>query len=201
MQFHDDTSLPCGVLCLHHKGGHGSHNGYEKRCFAYLIIELLKRQYFIEFLFSYYMQKKKNILWWMGTWFAFACVFSVLEMVYESLRLLNLWYVWTRIFHVCPYSIGETRFLFVKNNFWKSRSRHLFYFYFKGKIKQERKTLKCDSIIFGKSMSLKNPSLSLGIRLLIGKVPLGGSTPLSPIKVSTNKVKGSVAINQLIMDT
>ena len=50
-------------------------------------------------------------------------------------------------------------------------------------------------------MSLKNPSLSPGIRLLIGKVPLGGSTPLSPIKVSTNKVKGSVAINQLIMDT
>ena len=24
-------------------------------------------------------------------------------------------YVWTRIFHVCPHSIGETRFLFVKN--------------------------------------------------------------------------------------
>ncbi|CBI39162.3 unnamed protein product, partial [Vitis vinifera] len=40
--FHDDKSLPCGVLCLHHKGGHGSHNGYEKRCFPYLIIELLK---------------------------------------------------------------------------------------------------------------------------------------------------------------
>ena len=33
----------------------------------------------------------------------------------------------------------------------KSWSRHLFYFYFKGKIKQERKTLKCDSIIFGKA--------------------------------------------------
>ena len=52
-----------------------------------------------------------------------------------------------------------------------------------------------------KGMSLKNPSLSLGIRLPIGKVPFKGSTPLSPIKVSTNKVKGSVAINQLIMDT
>ena len=50
-------------------------------------------------------------------------------------------------------------------------------------------------------MSSGNLSLSSGIRLLIGKVPLGGSTPLSPIKVSTNKVKGSVAINQLIMDT
>ena len=50
-------------------------------------------------------------------------------------------------------------------------------------------------------MSLKNPSLSLGIRLLIGKVPLKGSTPLSPTKVSIDKVKGSVAISQLIMDT
>ena len=87
--------------------------------------------------------------------------------------------------------------LFICENliFLKSWSRHLFYFYFKGKIKQERKTLKGDSIIFGKSMSLKNPSLSPGIRLPIGKVPLGGSTPLSPTKVSTDKVKGSVAIN------
>ena len=50
-------------------------------------------------------------------------------------------------------------------------------------------------------MSLKNSSLGLGIRLLIGKVPLKGSTPLSPLKVSTDKVKGSVVINQLIMDT
>ena len=70
--------------------------------------------------------------------------------------------------------------------FRKSWSRHLFYFYFKEKIKQERKTLKYDSIIFGKNMSLKNPSLGPGIRLPIGKVPLKGSTPLSPLKVSTN---------------
>ena len=74
----------------------------------------------------------------------------------------------------------------------------LILFYFKGKVKQERKTLKCDSIIFRKSMSLKNPSLGPEIRLLTGKVPLGGSTPLSPKEVSTNKVKGSVTINQLI---
>ena len=45
-------------------------------------------------------------------------------------------------------------------------------------------------------MSLKNLSLSPGIRLPIGKVPSKGSTPLSPIKVSTDKVKGSVANNQ-----
>ena len=101
-----------------------------------------------------------------------------------------------------PHSIGETRFFICeKLIFRKSWSRHLFYFYFEGKIKKERKTLKCDSIIFGKDMSLKNPSLSLGIRLLIGKVPLKGSTPLSPIKVSTDKVKGNMAINRLIMDT
>ena len=50
-------------------------------------------------------------------------------------------------------------------------------------------------------MFLKISSLDLRIRLLIGKVPLGGSTPLSPTKVSTDKVRGSVANNQLIMDT
>ena len=110
--------------------------------------------------------------------------------------------LWTRIFHVRPHSIGETRFFICeKLIFGKSWSRHLFYFHFKGKIKQERKTLKCDSIIFGKGMFLKNPSLSPGIRLPIGKVPLKGSTPLSPLKVSTDKVKGSVAINQLIIGT
>ena len=50
-------------------------------------------------------------------------------------------------------------------------------------------------------MSLKNPSLSPGIRLPIGKVLLKGSTPLSPTKVSIDKVKGSVAVNQLIIST
>ena len=83
----------------------------------------------------------------------------------------------------------------------KSWSRHLFYFYFWRENKTRNKTLKKWLHNFWKSVSLKNPSLSPGIRLPIGKVPLKGSTPLSPIKVSTNKVKGSVAINQLIMDT
>ena len=100
-----------------------------------------------------------------------------------------------------PLDRRDSLFICEKLIFGKSWSCHLFYFYFKGKIKQERKTLKCDSIVFGKSMSLKNPSLSPGIRLPIGKVPLGGNTSLSPKEVSTNKVKGSVAINQLTMDT
>ena len=101
-----------------------------------------------------------------------------------------------------PLDRRDSLFIYEKLIFGKSWSHHLFYFYFKGKIKQERKTLKCDSIIFGKKgMSLKNPSLNPGSRLPIGKVPLKGSTPLSPLKVSTDKVKGSVAINQLIMDT
>ena len=39
---------------------------------------------------------------------------------------------------------------------------------------------------FWKSMSKKNPSLGLGIRLPIGKVLLKGSTLLSPTKVSTD---------------
>ena len=90
-------------------------------------------------------------------------------------------------FFTCvPTRSARLAFLFVKNNFWKSWSRHLFYFYFKGKIKQERKTLKSDSIVLEKSMSLRNSSLGPGIRLLIGKVPLGGSTPLSPKEVSTD---------------
>ena len=100
-----------------------------------------------------------------------------------------------------PLDRRDSLFICEKLIFKKTWSRHLFYFYFKGKIKQERKTLKSDSIIFGKACLWKNPSLSPGIRLPIGKVPLKGSTPLSPLKVSTDKAKGSVTINQLIMDT
>ena len=80
------------------------------------------------------------------------------KKINQSSRLLPPSMLWTRIFHVRSHSIDETHFLFGKNWFLKkSWSRHLFYFYFEGKIKQERKTLKCDSIIFGKSMSLKKP--------------------------------------------
>ena len=58
-------------------------------------------------------------------------------------------FVWTRIFHVRPHSIGETRFLFVKNWFFLKKVGVATYFIFilKGKIKQERKTLKSDSIV------------------------------------------------------
>ena len=50
-------------------------------------------------------------------------------------------------------------------------------------------------------MSLENLSLGPRIRLLIGKVYLGGSTPLSPIKVSTNLVKRNMTINWLVTNT
>ena len=85
-----------------------------------------------------------------------------------------------------PLDRRDSLFICEKLILKKSWSRHLFYFYFKGKIKQERKTLKSDSIVLEKSMSLRNPSLGPGIRLLIGKVPLGGSTPLSPKEISTD---------------
>ena len=92
--------------------------------------------------------------------------------------------------HASPLDRRDSLFICEKLIFEKIWSRHLFYFYFKGKIKQERKTLKCDSIIFGKKgMSLKNPSLNPGIRLPIGKVPLKGSTPLSLIRSLLTKLR------------
>ena len=97
--------------------------------------------------------------------------------------------LWTRIFHVRFHSIGETRFYLVKNLFWKIWSRYLFYFILKGKIKQEKRTLKKWLHSFWKNVSLKNPSLGPGIRLLIGKVPLKGSIPLIPTKVSLTKLR------------
>ena len=82
-------------------------------------------------------------------------------------------FVWTRIFHVRPHSIGETHFLFVKNWFLKkSWSRHLFYFYFWRENKTRNKTLKKWLHNFWKSVSLKNPSLSPGIRYLWKVAPL-----------------------------
>ena len=66
-------------------------------------------------------------------------------MLHSSTNLVNLikellMLLWTRIFHVRPYSIGETRFLFVKKYLVLEKGwSRLFYFYFKGKIKQEIK--------------------------------------------------------------
>ena len=47
----------------------------------------------------------------------------------------------------------------------------------------------------------ENTSLGPVIRLLIGKVPQRGSTPLSPNEVSTSQVEGSMTISQSIEDT
>ena len=73
--------------------------------------------------------------------------------------------MWTRIYHVHPHSIGETRFYFGKVKILvleKIGVATYFYFYFKGKIKQERKTLKNDSIIFGKRHVFEKPESRYG---------------------------------------
>ena len=54
---------------------------------------------------------------------------------------------------------------------------------------------------FRKKHVFEKPESKSGDQVTYWEVPLGGSTPLSPLKVFTDKVKGSVAINQLIMDT
>ena len=110
--------------------------------------------------------------------------------------------VWPAFFTCTPTRSVRLVFYLWKINFLKKVGvATYFIFILKGKKKKKKKNPKYDSIIFGKSMSLKNLSLSSGIRLPIGKVSLKGSTPLSPLKVSTDKVKGSVTINQLIIDT
>ena len=93
--------------------------------------------------------------------------------------------LWTRIFHMHPTRSARLIFYLWKNSFEKSEMP-LILFYFKKENKIKKKTLKKWLHSFSKSMSLKNPSLGPGIRLPIGKVPLKGSTPLSPIKVSTD---------------
>ena len=51
-----------------------------------------------------------------------------------------------------PLDLRDSLFICEKLIFEKkSWSRHLFYFYFEGKIKQERKTLKSDSIVLEKA--------------------------------------------------
>ena len=77
----------------------------------------------------------------------------------------------------------------------------LILFYFKRENKTRKKTLKKWLHSFWKNVSLKIPSLGLGIRLPIGRVPLKCSTPLSLTKVSTDYVEGNVVINWLIIDT
>ena len=76
-------------------------------------------------------------------------------------------------------------FIFFGNVFWRHTSVDP-HFSRASPLDQRDSLFICEKLIFGKSMSLKNPTLSSGIRLPIGKVPLKDSTPLSPLKVSTN---------------
>ena len=65
----------------------------------------------------------------------------------------------------------------------------LILFYFKRENKTRKKPLKKWLHSFWKSLSLKNPSLGPVIRLSIGKVPLKGNTPLSPIRSLLTKLR------------
>ena len=93
--------------------------------------------------------------------------------------------LWTRIFHVHPHSSARLIFIGEKLVSEKLESP-LILFYFKRENKTRKKTLKKWLHSFWKSVSLKNPSLDPRIRLPIGKVPLKGSIPLNPTKVSTD---------------
>ena len=75
---------------------------------------------------------------------------------------------------------------FVKKSVLEKSELPLILFYFKMENKIRNKTLKKWLHNFWKNMSLKNLSLGPGIRLPIGKVPLKGSTLLSPKKVSSD---------------
>ena len=61
-----------------------------------------------------------------------------------------------------PLDRRDSLFICEKLILKKSWSRHLFYFYFKGKIKQERKTLENDSIIFEKRHVFEKPESRSG---------------------------------------
>ena len=80
-------------------------------------------------------------------------------------------------------------FLFGEKLILANSESPLILFYFKRENKIRKKTLKKMTHSFWKNMSLKNPSLGLGIRLPIGKVPLRGSTSLSPKEVLLAKLR------------
>ena len=95
-------------------------------------------------------------------------------------------HLWTHIFHVRPHSMARLIFIGEKLVLENLESPFIL-FYFKKENKTRKKTLKKWLHSFGKtSFEKKNPSLDLGIRLPIGKVPLRGSTLLSPKEVSND---------------
>ena len=102
------------------------------------------------------------------------------------------------VFFTCiPTQSARLAFVGEKLVLEKSKSPFIL-FYLKNKNKTRKKNPKEMTSYFKKNVSLKSPSLDPGIRLLIGKVPQGGSTPLSPKEVSTGLVKGNMTINRLI---
>ena len=97
--------------------------------------------------------------------------------------------VWTCIFHMCSHSIDETHFYWWKKLILEKSESLLILLYFKRENKTRKKTLKKWLHSFWKNVTLKNPSLGSGIRLPIGKVPLRGSTSLSPKEVLLAKLR------------
>ena len=64
--------------------------------------------------------------------------------------------MWTCIFCVCPHSISETHFYFMKNySFGKIRVATYFILFLKEKIKQEKNPKKETPLFFWKNVSLK----------------------------------------------
>ena len=108
----------------------------------------------------------------------YGCCFALLKNCWKrSLLTLRNSKVWTRIFHMHPHSMARLIFTGEKLVLEKLESS-LILFYFKRENKTRKKTLKKWLHSFGKA------SLSPGITLPIGKVPLRGSILLSPKEVS-----------------
>ena len=111
----------------------------------------------VQIQYSFKVESPCNIVaWWIITidslvsWFTVSLVQCASHTLVHSpweTRLHDQDKCGLTFFTCAPTRSARLAFYLWKINFWKkSWSRHLFYFYFEGKIKQERKTLKSDSI-------------------------------------------------------